>query len=592
MYNSSSQQYESAPPPPYQAVDTTQVTLNNVGRVNSLQTQQYNANYYTTSEDRMQLFQQLVGRYEINREFATKLRGLEGYEIVFICDDSGSMNTPLGDITGPFDRLPTRWDELKQTVSIVVDIASVLDPDGVDIYFLNREPMFHVKHSSELIPTFAVPPQGPTPIVSVLRQVLADKKAEVQERKLLILLATDGVPTDMDGKRDTRSLEQLLRYGRNPINRIPVTFIACTDDDECIGYLNKWDKNIEYVDVVDDYRNEKKEIQNVQGRDFPFSFGDYVVKILMGSVDPWFDDLDEKKDIIPAQQQHGGFNSVGHQYPNYQPTTVDDRMSKFQDIVNRYEINREFATRLRNLEGYEVVFIVDDSGSMNTPLGDITSPFDRKPSRWDELKQTVSIVVDIASVLDPDGVDIYFLNREPQFHVKHSSELVPTFAVPPAGLTPIVPVLRKVLYDKQAEIQERKLLILLATDGAPTDESGHQDVKMLEHVLRHERNPINRIPVTFIACTDDDDCIGYLNKWDKNIPYVDVIDDYKNERQEIHNTQGRNFPFSFGDYVVKILMGSVDSWFDGLDERRVNISGPVTSDQHGKKSKKKGCTII
>ena len=25
-----------------------------------------------------------------------KLRGLEGYEIVFICDDSGSMNTPLG----------------------------------------------------------------------------------------------------------------------------------------------------------------------------------------------------------------------------------------------------------------------------------------------------------------------------------------------------------------------------------------------------------------------------------------------------------------------------------------------------------------
>lgn len=35
------------------------------------------------------------------------------------------MNTPLGDISGPFDRNPTRWDELRQTVSIVVDIASV-----------------------------------------------------------------------------------------------------------------------------------------------------------------------------------------------------------------------------------------------------------------------------------------------------------------------------------------------------------------------------------------------------------------------------------------------------------------------------------
>ncbi len=51
-------------------------------------------------------------------------------------------------------------DELKQTVSIVVDIASVLDPDGVDIYFLNREPMFHVRSSSELISVFSVPPAG------------------------------------------------------------------------------------------------------------------------------------------------------------------------------------------------------------------------------------------------------------------------------------------------------------------------------------------------------------------------------------------------------------------------------------------------
>ena len=51
-------------------------------------------------------------------------------------------------------------DELKQTVSIVVDLASVLDPDGVDIYFLNREPMLNVRSSEELIPMFAVPPEG------------------------------------------------------------------------------------------------------------------------------------------------------------------------------------------------------------------------------------------------------------------------------------------------------------------------------------------------------------------------------------------------------------------------------------------------
>ena len=39
----------------------------------------------------------------------------------------------------------------------------------------------------------------------------------------------------------------------------------------------------------------------------------------------------------------------------------------------------------------------------------------------------------------------------------------------------------------------------------------------------------------------------YLNNWDKNIPNLDVADDYRSERREIHNVQGKDFPFSFGD---------------------------------------------
>jgi hypothetical protein len=38
---------------------------------------------------------------------------------------------------------------------------------------------------------------------------------------------------------------------------------------------------------------------------------------------------------------------------------TEERLRKFQYLVNRYEINREFAMRLRALEGYEIVFIVD-----------------------------------------------------------------------------------------------------------------------------------------------------------------------------------------------------------------------------------------
>jgi hypothetical protein len=43
------------------------------------------------------MFRQMLC-FLVNHTFATKLRALEGYEIVFICDDSGSMNTPLGNL--------------------------------------------------------------------------------------------------------------------------------------------------------------------------------------------------------------------------------------------------------------------------------------------------------------------------------------------------------------------------------------------------------------------------------------------------------------------------------------------------------------
>lgn len=103
MYPQQYPSVPSAPPPAY----------NGDAVYNQQQYSQSMPNYYTTSEDRMAGFQQIVDRYEskfeilikflllninylVNYTFAKKLRALEGYEIVFICDDSGSMNTPLG----------------------------------------------------------------------------------------------------------------------------------------------------------------------------------------------------------------------------------------------------------------------------------------------------------------------------------------------------------------------------------------------------------------------------------------------------------------------------------------------------------------
>jgi hypothetical protein len=279
----------------------------------------------------------------------------------------------------------------------------------------------------------------------------------------------------------------------------------------------------------------------------------------------------------------------------------DLRLEKFKNLVRQYNINYDFAFRLRALEGFEIVLIVDDSTSMRTPVIDRElenlSPFDQLPTRWDELKQLVSIVVDLAATLDSDGLDVFFLNRQPLLNVTNSSQLHETFSRLPSGPTPITRVLRYVLDLKRPHVHDRKLLILIATDGLPTDDNGQDDLVGLEKVLRFERHPsMDRIFVTFIACTNDLQSVGYLNHFDKKIPFVDVLDDYYSERAEVIAVQGKRFPFSYGDYVVKLLMGSVDQWFDKLDEKKVKLQQPQTNQQRNisrrnSLSRKKSCMI-
>ncbi len=76
---------------------------------------------------------------------------------------------------------------------------------------------------------------------------------------------------------------------------------------------------------------------------------------------------------------------------------------------------------------------------------------------------------------------------------------------------------------------------------------------------------------TIVACTDDDSSMEYLDRWDKNIPRLDVVDDFRNERTQIIRAQGPQFRFSFGDYIAKSLIGSIHSDVDALDE--VNHTG-------------------
>jgi hypothetical protein len=254
-----------------------------------------------------------------------------------------------------------------------------------------------------------------------------------------------------------------------------------------------------------------------------------------------------------------------------------DRLARLKQICGLFEIRPDFAAKLRQLESFEIVVLIDDSGSMGTvveaPEGAHSDPFGQRATRWTEVQRYCNTVVDIAACLDPDGIDVRFLNRPGFSHITSMAQVAGAFAPPPAGFTPLAAAVTSILREKAAAIAEKKLLIVIATDGEPTDAKGSVDIPSFVSTLRGR--PAN-VYVSIVACTDDESSVGYLNKLDRTLSKLDVTDDFASERREVLLAQGSAYHFSFGDYVVKSLLGCIDPTFDNLDEKRLGGGGCCT----------------
>lgn len=269
-----------------------------------------------------------------------------------------------------------------------------------------------------------------------------------------------------------------------------------------------------------------------------------------------------------AVYPHGGSNPyvIPHSDATTDQSIEEIKFAQFDEIVRKYEISGRFASQLRQLDGYKVVVICDDSGSMDsTVTTPDSSDYRSLQTRFQELKGTVSTVVEVVSLSSSGGVDVYFLNRPPVLNVTNVTMLNDSFVPKPSGYTPIYKVLKKVFDTNRILLSEKKLLVILATDGEPTDDFGNTDFqkKLIYDLLmsRHEK-----IFVSILACTDDDESIDYLNEWDNKIPRLDVVDDFYSEKKKILSVQGPSFSFSRGDYVVKAILGSSVKEIDTLDE--------------------------
>lgn len=117
----------------------------------------------------------------------------------------------------------------------------------------------------------------------------------------------------------------------------------------------------------------------------------------------------EKKNAI---ERMAHYNNDSH--PDLPPSydsifnkSCPENDENFKKIIDKYGINQNFANRLKQLEKFNVVFIFDDSGSMNSQLTD--SPLNTESclaTRWDELQYFAKIAFEILYQFVHEG--LYF----------------------------------------------------------------------------------------------------------------------------------------------------------------------------------------
>ena len=165
----------------------------------------------------------------------------------------------------------------------------------------------------------------------------------------------------------------------------------------------------------------------------------------------------------------------------FPPSQTLSKEELFRNIILKYEISQEYAGRLQQLRDCKIVFIFDDSSSMSStlsdsPLNEINRNSMLKATRWDELQYFANISVEIAAFFNNEineGTDVYFLNKPPIKNIRSAESFMHHLRqLKPNGYTPLTKIFNLALNENMNVIKERKLLLIILTDGEPSDDYG------------------------------------------------------------------------------------------------------------------------
>lgn len=175
--------------------------------------------------------------------------------------------------------------------------AGVAPVEGQDFVRVERSRPAAVDDLDRLLRN--TPPRGGTPITQRLREIGALIAAEAHSlaskgQIVYLTLATDGLPTTLQGQDDCQNMvEELKRMA----NSLPLQMVIrlCTDDVKVVEFYNRIDEEYELpLDILDDFAGEAQEIA-AAGNGF-FTYTPIIHRIReAGTLFKLLDSVDEQR---------------------------------------------------------------------------------------------------------------------------------------------------------------------------------------------------------------------------------------------------------------------------------------------------------
>lgn len=243
------------------------------------------------------------------------------------------------------------------------------------------------------------------------------------------------------------------------------------------------------------------------------------------------------------------------------------------DIADSWEMPPFLAQDLVKLALFDVMFLLDDSASMNSERG----------ARIEGLRQIVKRSADAAGRLDPDGMEVAWMNADlpPQDSkirsAKDADRLVKQCRfdgrATPLGYALDRKLLRPHLFDPLSRGYLKKpVLAIVITDGRPTgsSEKGEKIVQVIKEAkerLKSSQHGEDALSVTIAAVGNDSEAQDWLDSIDSHPvigDLVDVVSDIHNEGRQIKQKTGVDLTPDL--HCLKLLLGGIDTGYDASDE--------------------------